>query len=284
MKLNKLLKTPLRYPGGKSRAAVRLYNWFPLDIEEFREPFVGGGSMALYFSQCPPQTPVWINDLYVPLYHFWINLRDRCDQLSDVCYAIKQEHATPDLAKELFDQSKKEIINADSFRQAVLFWVLNKCSYSGLTENSSFSQSASKQNFTLRGASNLKKYQDIISHWEITCLDYTDPLQQEGEGVFQFLDPAYKIGSYLYGRDAGLHKDFDHAKFAEDCKDCEGQWMITYNIDEEIEEMFKEYNQRYFSMTYGMQHRPDNTKKAELLITNYDEEPTNPLETLLYGQ
>ena len=48
--------------------------------------------------------------------------------------------------------------------------------------------------------------------------------------------------------------------------------------------MFKEYNQRYFSMTYGMQHRPDNTKKAELLITNYDEEPTNPLETLLYGQ
>ena len=59
--------------------------------------------------------------------------------------------------------------------------------------------------------------------------------------------------------------------------------MITYNIAEEIEEMFKNYNQRYFSITYGMQHRPDNTKKAELLITNYDEEPINPLEQLLYG-
>ena len=187
----KLLKTPLRYPGGKSRAAVRLYDWFPPSIGEFREPFVGGGSMALYYSQLHPDTPVWINDLYVPLYHFWLNLRDRGDELSDVCYAIKQEHPTPDLAKELFDKSKVEIQTADSFRQAVLFWVLNKCSYSGLTENSSFSQSASKQNFTLRGASNLKKYQDIISHWEITCLDYNECLQEDGEHVFQKLRSNY---------------------------------------------------------------------------------------------
>ena len=279
----RLLKTPLRYPGGKSRACVRLYDWFPADIDEFREPFVGGGSVALYFSQLHPDVPVWINDLYVPLYHFWINLRDRGDELSETCYDIKLDHPTPDLARELFDKSKVEIQTADSFRQAVLFWVLNKCSYSGLTENSSFSQSASKQNFTLRGANNLKKYQEVISKWEITCLDYTECLQEEGENIFQFLDPPYKIGSYLYGRDAGLHKEFDHAKFAEDCKDAEGKWMITYNIDDEIEEMFKNYNQRYFSMTYGMQHRPDNTKKAELLITNYDEEPTNPLEQLLYG-
>ena len=176
----RLLKTPLRYPGGKSRACVRLYDWFPADIDEFREPFVGGGSVALYFSQLHPDVPVWINDLYVPLYHFWINLRDRGDELSETCYDIKLDHPTPDLARELFDKSKVEIQTADSFRQAVLFWVLNKCSYSGLTENSSFSQSASKQNFTLRGANNLKKYQEIISHWEITCLDYNDCLQQEG--------------------------------------------------------------------------------------------------------
>ena len=65
----RLLKTPLRYPGGKSRACVRLYDWFPADIEEFREPFVGGGSVALYFSQLHPDVPVWINDLYLSLIH-----------------------------------------------------------------------------------------------------------------------------------------------------------------------------------------------------------------------
>tara|TARA_B100002019_G_scaffold117004_1_gene100490 strand:+ start:4086 stop:4934 length:849 start_codon:yes stop_codon:yes gene_type:complete len=281
----KLLKTPLRYPGGKSRAAAQLYNWFPIDIKEYREPFCGGASMALYFSQLHPDVPVWINDKYFYLYNFWIQLQEDGDRLSDVCYAIKQEHNTIDLAKELFIRSKEEISSADPFRQAVLFWVLNKCSYSGLTENSSFSQSASQQNFTLRGAANLKKYQDIIADWHITNIDYEDVMndaESERDNVFVFLDPPYKIGSYLYGTQAELHKNFDHLAFGESCKVCPWDWMVTYNVDEDIEKMFEDYQQRYFSITYGMKHR-ENNKKSELLISNYDVQPPNPLETLLYG-
>ena len=40
----KSLKTPLRYPGGKSRACVKMDPYFP-DMGkyvEFREPFLGG--------------------------------------------------------------------------------------------------------------------------------------------------------------------------------------------------------------------------------------------------
>ena len=55
----KYLKTPLRYPGGKSRVAKRLITKFPKNIGEFREPFVGGGSVALHFSQMYPNVPVW---------------------------------------------------------------------------------------------------------------------------------------------------------------------------------------------------------------------------------
>ena len=281
----KLLKTPLRYPGGKSRAAKMLYDWFPAGIEEFREPFLGGASMALLFTQKHPDVPVWVNDKYYYLYNFWVTLQEHGDDLSDVCYATKQEHPTPDSAKELFIRSKEEISSADPFRQAVLFWVLNKCSYSGLTENSSFSQSASQQNFTLRGAANLKKYQDIIADWHITNIDYEDVMndaESERDNVFVFLDPPYKIGSYLYGTQAELHKNFDHHAFGESCKVCPWDWMVTYNVDEDIEKMFEDYQQRYFSITYGMKHR-ENNKKSELLISNYDVQPPNPLETLLYG-
>lgn len=276
----KHLKTPLRYPGGKSRAAASLYKWFPTGIKEYREPFLGGGSMALYFSQLHPDTPVWVNDKYYYLYNFWIHLQEAGDELSDVCYGIKQDNATPPLAKELFIRSKEEISEADPFRQAVLFWVLNKCSYSGLTENSSFSESASKQNFTLRGAANLKKYQDLIADWHITNLDYTE-LFSEDDGVFCFLDPPYKIGSYLYGTNAEMHKNFDHQNFGSACKDCTHKWMVTYNVDEEIEQMFEGYQQRYFDITYGMKHR-ENNRKSELLVSNYDVAPPNPLEALIY--
>ena len=43
----KALKTPLRYPGGKSKAIKTLSPWFPKTISEYREPFIGGGSIAI---------------------------------------------------------------------------------------------------------------------------------------------------------------------------------------------------------------------------------------------
>ena len=41
-------------------------------ISEYREPFIGGGSIAIEVTKSNPDIPVWINDLYVPLYNFWV--------------------------------------------------------------------------------------------------------------------------------------------------------------------------------------------------------------------
>ena len=38
----KYLKTPLRYPGGKSRVAKDFIPRFPNDISAYRDPFIGG--------------------------------------------------------------------------------------------------------------------------------------------------------------------------------------------------------------------------------------------------
>ena len=45
------LKTPLRYPGGKSRVVDAILERFPDHFLEFREPFVGGGSVFLAVRQ-----------------------------------------------------------------------------------------------------------------------------------------------------------------------------------------------------------------------------------------
>ena len=45
----KSLKTPLRYPGGKSRAITKMAQFLP-DMgryKHYREPFIGGGSVGL---------------------------------------------------------------------------------------------------------------------------------------------------------------------------------------------------------------------------------------------
>lgn len=275
------LKTCLRYPGGKSKALKTLAPWFPTDIKEYREPFIGGGSVALLFSQNYANVPVWINDKYFYLYNFWVQLRDRGQELSERLYSIKSDIDGNDEAhKELFDTYASTISDLEPFDQAVAFFVMNKCSYSGLTENSTFSVQASRSNFSLVGIEKLPKYSKIISNWNITNIDYSEVMSPPGDNVFVFLDPPYDIKDFLYGTNRQLHSSFSHERFADDVDKCPHRFMITYNINDWIVERYKNYYQREWELRYSMVHRgdkgtKDNVKK-ELLITNYDVESLHP--------
>ena len=68
--------TPLRYIGGKSKLIKNMYQYFPKDFSEFREPFVGGGSIFLYLKQLFPDRKYWINDINQNLFSFWIILQN----------------------------------------------------------------------------------------------------------------------------------------------------------------------------------------------------------------
>ena len=61
----KALKTPLRYPGGKSRA-VKKINPYITDLSsyrQYREPFLGGGSVELHISKMYPKLDIWVRDM-----------------------------------------------------------------------------------------------------------------------------------------------------------------------------------------------------------------------------
>ena len=97
----KNLKTPLRYPGGKSRAITKISEFFPdlSKYEQFREPFVGGGSVALWVTKTYPDLPIWVNDLYEPLYNFWASLQLAGDVMQEKLTKIKKDNPDPDKAK-----------------------------------------------------------------------------------------------------------------------------------------------------------------------------------------
>ena len=52
----KRCKTPLRYPGGKSRATKKMFEYLPDmgKIKRFHEGFLGGGSVAFAFARLYP--------------------------------------------------------------------------------------------------------------------------------------------------------------------------------------------------------------------------------------
>jgi len=280
----KSLKTPLRYPGGKSRAVKYLIPKMPKDITEYREPFLGGGSVAIAFTKENPNVPVWVNDLYEPLTNFWFALRDDAEELHRCLKGYKEDYGTPDLARELFNEMKIQLNHpeAEDFYRAVAFYIINKCSFSGLTESSSFSPQASVSNFSMNGIDKLLEYSKLIQNWKITTGPYWDMMMTSAPvGTFWFFDPPYDIKDNLYGRKGELHKGFNHEEFCAwitqgNVKD---KWMITYNTNPTLVEWYDGYNQTKWDLTYTMRsvgdYMNEQKDRAELLITNYDETISN---------
>ena len=269
-------KTPLRYPGGKSRACTKIGQFLPnmYTYREFREPFLGGGSVAIYLTKMYPSLSIWVNDLYEPLVNFWKEIQHSGEELYTTLSDLKIKYPNPDSAKELFLESK-EIINSQDkskLERAVAFYVVNKCSFSGLTESSSFSAQASDSNFSMRGIEKLTGYQEIIQDWKITNLSYED-LLTDWKNTFIYLDPPYDIKDNLYGKKGDMHKKFDHDKFAKDCDDHTADMMISYNSSQLIKNRFKNWNAVEFDLTYTMRsvgdYMSDQQTRKELLLLNY---------------
>ena len=275
----KSLKTPLRYPGGKSRACQKMDPYFPdlRNYVEFREPFLGGGSVALHISKQYPHLKITVNDLYEPLVNFWQNLQMFGVELKDQLLELKSTHNEPVSARELFNSSKESINSRDCspIDRAVAFYIVNKCSFSGLTESSSFSSQASNSNFSIRGIDKLPGYSEIISNWNINGYSYEYLMEHDmHDGIFMYLDPPYDIKDNLYGRKGSMHKGFDHDKFAKDCDKYSIPMMVSYNSDQLVKDRFKGWNAAEFDLTYTMrsvgEYMREQKGRKELLLMNYD--------------
>ena len=272
----KSLKTPLRYPGGKSRACIKMDPYFPdlRNYDEFREPFLGGGSVAIYITKKYPSLNIWVNDLYEPLVNFWQQLQMFGEEMKNVLVDLKTTHNTPELARNLFTSSKGHINDEmyPNLGRAVAFYIVNKCSFSGLTESSSFSEQASNSNFSLRGIYKLPEYSELIANWRITNYSY-DYLMDGNMGAFMYLDPPYDIKDNLYGCKGSMHKRFDHDKFAADCDNNNMDQLISYNSDQLVKDRFKNWNAAEFDLTYTMrsvgEYMRDQKQRKELLLFNY---------------
>jgi len=272
----KSLKTPLRYPGGKSRACTKLDVYIPdlREYDEYREPFLGGGSVAIHITKKYPHLKVWVNDFYEPLVNFWITLRDDGYSLYKRLQELKSRYPEPASAKGLFLEAK-EIVNdhaQPNLYRACAFYIINKCSFSGLTESSSFSKQASDNNFSMRGIEKLQGYTQIIKDWKITNWSYESLLTNDKE-CFTYLDPPYDIRSNLYGKRGSMHSGFDHDDFAADCALYNGAQLISYNSSQLIKDRFKEYQTGEFDLTYTMrsvgEYMREQKERKELLLFNY---------------
>lgn len=263
--------TPLRYPGGKSRALPQILPLIPTDFTEFREPMVGGGSVFLRVKQLYPDRLYWINDVNYELYCFWKVAQTRNAELVKAVMRIR-EQATD--GRELFYSLLGKYGTGDEFERAVRFFVLNRITFSGTVDSGGYSEGAFHGRFTPSAIRNLAHVASVLNGVRITCLDHAEVVMAPGEGVFLFLDPPYYsvADSRLYGRRGELHLNFDHERFAETMHRCSHRWLITYDDCPQVRQLFRGAYMLGWTLQYGMNNYKQGRALPgkELFIANYD--------------
>jgi DNA adenine methylase len=266
-----MIKSPLRYPGGKSKAVKFLVQFFPEEFKELREPMFGGGSITFYWVQKKPQAIFRAGDLNYDLYCFWKELKYNKDALIREIIKIKENYSD---GRKLFeDIMRRRKQSLSDFQRAVDFFVLNRITFSGTVDSGGYSELAFRKRFTWSSIKRLEQAYEIIKHVELYYGDYEYLLNLEGDDVIIFLDPPYfsATKSRLYGKRGSLHTQFDHERLYEKVKKCKHKILITYDNSEYIKNLYKDFYIVEWHLNYGMtSFNKKNLKKGrELLIANF---------------
>jgi len=261
------LKSLLRYPGGKTRALKHIIPYFPKDLTEIVSPFFGGGSIEIHYASQGVRVHGY--EIFEPLVNFWQRVLDDPEQI-----AYLLESLFHPCSKDMFIQYQKKQnwkhmdnthFHWKEFR-ACMFYALNRSSFSGATMSGGYSKQAAEGRFTKSSIERLRSF--VCPTLTVNEADFKDSLAKHDDDTFIYADPPYHVENpVLYGDRGSAHKDFDHIGFAEEIKK-KNNWVLSYNPNPTILELYKDYEIVYPEWSYGMS--ADKTSK-EILVLNVKE-------------
>lgn len=247
-------RSPLRYPGGKTRGVDYITQFFPPNLDALISPFVGGGSIELNVAS--KGTKVYGYDIFSPLVEFWQCLINNAGKLAD---EVEEYYPLP--KEKFYELQDRQTTFGSKLERAAVYYVLNRSSFSGATLSGGMSPEHPR--FTKTSIERLRNFYNpnII----IEKADFRKVLQKHPY-TFAYLDPPYLIKSSLYGKRGNAHKDFDHISLSEILKNRE-HWILSYNDCVEIRNLYEGFHILTPNWKYGMS--ADKTSK-EILIFSKD--------------
>lgn len=249
-------KSPLRYPGGKTRAVKTLLPLFPEDAKVIGSPFFGGGSIELALTGIGKT--IVAADVFGFLVDFWQEMLSNPKKLAD-----EIEPYLGTVTRDKFLDMQKTGVPEDRTESAVKFFILNRCSFSGAGLSGGYSSSSAVDRFTKSAVDRVRDFHN--PNVTVKHDDFEHFILNEKYDCL-FLDPPYFIPSKLYGKNGDLQRGFDHYRLREILEDITVPVVMTYNNGEEIRDMYGDWNQTETLWAYGMNK---SKQSSELILTNF---------------
>lgn len=246
-------KSPLRYPGGKSKAINAIYPCIPENETKLCSPFIGGASIEL---ACTPKMEVKGYDVFSPLVDFWQVVIDDPEKLAE-----RVQSYYPLSKTKFYNLQQRYTKLENKLERAAAFYVLNRSSYSGTTLSGGMSPGHPR--FTESSIERLKKFH--ANNFSVDCLDFRESIPKHDD-AFLYLDPPYMNGSNLYGIKGDTHIGFDHQALAEILQGRD-RWILSYNDCDTIRDIYSDYQILSVDWVYGMSK---DKQSNEILVLSRD--------------
>jgi DNA adenine methylase len=258
------VKTPFRYAGGKYYALKYLLPFITATAHnEYREPFVGGGSV--FFGKQRVKRNV-LNDVDPELVHIYEVIKDK-NKLAKLVALFDNEVATKERHTVI-----KNMTPQDEIERAFKYYYINRTSYSGIMKKPAWGYREDKSSPPHRWANMLQKAHEKLQDTELFCVDFTQIIEEPSvhESVLLYLDPPY----YEADQKRAYKNHFtpeDHQRLCALLQKTPYTFLLSYDDIPAIRSMYAWANIYPLTWNYNTSNLSGGSRKLgqELLISNF---------------
>lgn len=260
------VQSPFRYPGGKFYALKYILPFLhAVPHDEYREPFVGGGSV--FFGKQKAKFS-WLNDLESDVIKTYKAIAVEEDK-NWLVNKVGSEIASKERHAEI-----KKFEPANDLEVAYKTYYLNRTSYSGIIHKPAWGYALGSSSPPENWHRFLHNAHGKLKGVKLTALDFETVIHERSKHgqVLMYLDPPY----FLADQRRAYTKSFkvgDHDRLCRALKSTEFYFCLSYDNCPQIQDMYSWANIYERSWFYNTANSSGPRKIGnELIITNYQVE------------
>lgn len=254
----------LQWVGGKRKITDQLISYIPSGLNNYYEPFLGGG--ALFFQVRNMFKQCILSDINLDLVTSYNAVKKNPEAVSSLLEKHTQNHSRKHYyqIRDINNSSNPEIISAR-------FLYLNRYSFKGIyriSKNGKLDASFSTKTYrTTRIYDRIMECSNLLKGVSIYTNDFS--FIEAGKNDFVYLDPPY----HRSGEDFYTRLPFDENEqirlknFAENLDKKGAKLMISNSDTDFIRDLYKNFNIRTIEVKYDIHKKKRKTQ--ELVISNY---------------
>lgn len=271
------MKPFIKWVGGKTQILEETLSHFPNTIENYHEPFVGGGSVLLnVLSKNIVQDKIYASDTNYSLIQLYKHVQNNFEELYIELKKIYKnyENNIEEKEKEKYYYSMRQLFNTcdkNSIEHSALFMFLNKTCFRGLYREGPNGFNVPYGHYkkvNIIDKDELEKISELIKNVNFECLDFRESLKKVGSQDFVYLDPPYapETKNSFVGYTKGGFKLEDHNELFKTIKENIPIFVMSNSNVELVNESFQGYDKKVIIAKRSINSKNPESKTEEVIV------------------